>query len=71
MAEFDLPETVEDAVDTVARGMVKKTKDGSQEVEYLTPEEISKALAIVAGEVAKTKPHFGIRMTKLIPPGSG
>lgn len=69
--EFAEHETIADAVDAVARGMVKKSREGSQEVEYLTPDEIAKASSFAAGQTAKTKPHFGIRMTKLIPPGCG
>ena len=69
MAEFDEHETVEDAVGAVARGMVKKSKDGSQEVEYFSPDEIAKGLTATSS--AKSKPHFGLRFTKLIPPGTG
>lgn len=67
--EFAEHETVEDAVDAVARGMVKKSKEGDQEVEYFSPDELNKAKQFASP--AKSKPHFGIRMTKLIPPGGG
>lgn len=69
MAEFDEHETIGDAVDAVARGAVKKSKEGSQEVEYFSPDEIAKGL--LPTSPAKSKPHFGIRMTKLVPPGCG
>lgn len=71
MAEFDEHATIEDAVDALARGLVKKSKEGTQEVEYFSPEEIAKAAQFLAGNTAQTKPHFGLRFTKLIPPGTG
>ena len=46
-----------------------KSKDGSQEVEYFSPDEIAKGLTATSS--AKSKPHFGLRFTKLIPPGTG
>lgn len=71
MAEFDPHETIDDAIDAVARGLVKRARDGMQEVEYFSPEELAHALQSQAAITASTKKHFGIRMVKLSPPGCG
>jgi hypothetical protein len=34
-------------------------------------DEIKKAAQFVAAQSAKSQPHFGLRMTALVPPGCG
>ena len=71
MAEFDPHATVEDAIDAAARGLVKRSRQDGQEVEYYDLKDLLEASKFAAEQTARTKPHFGIRMTKLIPPGTG
>lgn len=70
MAEFDEHTTIEDAIDAVARGLVKKTSDElGRSVEYFTPEELAKAESRRAANA--TNDTFGIRMKKCVPPSTG
>lgn len=65
------PETVSDAIEQVAKGMVRSQMENGREIEFLSVEEMVKAARHLAGTTAATKPHFGMRMTKCIPPGGG
>lgn len=65
------PETVEEAIEQVALGMVSRQVENGREIDFLSVDELIKADQHVAGKTAATKPHFGMRMTKCIPPGGG
>ena len=71
MAEFDEHATIEEAIDAVARGLVKKSTEADRQIEYYSIAELIEAERRRAGNVAAGKKHFGLRMTKLIPPGAG
>lgn len=71
MAEFDPHETIDDALDAAARGLVKRAKEGEQEVEYFSPKDLIDAANHAAAQAAKAQPHFGLRYTKCVPPGAG
>lgn len=72
MAEFDPHETVGDAVDAVARGMVKRSRGvQGDEVEYFPVSELIAADNHASNKAAAGKSHFGLRMSKCIPPGGG
>ena len=66
------PETVEDAIEQVAITTIRRERDANgQEIEYLPMDDLIKADRHLAGKTAATKAHFGLRMTKCIPPGGG
>lgn len=64
-------ETVEAAYEAAAKGLVKKSSEGDRQVEYYSLAELLEAKRQAASDVAAAKPHFGVRFTKLIPPGCG
>lgn len=65
------PETVEDAIEQVALGMVRTQKENGREIEFMSIDDLKKAGQYLAAKRAAAKPHFGLRMTKCIPPGGG
>jgi hypothetical protein len=65
------PETIEEAIESAAVGMVKRSKESDREQENYTIKELIEADRHLAAKRASAKPHFGLRMTKLIPPGGG
>jgi hypothetical protein len=67
----ELPETIEEAIESAATGMVKRTKEGDREQDNYPIKDLIDADRHLAGKRAAAKPHFGLRMTKLIPPGGG
>lgn len=71
MAEFDDHETIEDALDEAARGLVKKASASGESVEYYSLQELAEEERRRAGKTAAAKARFGLRMTKMIPPGTG
>lgn len=71
MAEPEIPETVAEAVEIAAKGMVKSSKEKDSEVEYFSPRELIDADNHLANKAAAAKAHFGLRMTRCIPPGGG
>jgi hypothetical protein len=71
MAEFDEHATIEEAIDAAARGLVKKTTEADRQVEYYSIAELIEAERRRASTVAAGKKHFGLRMTKLVSPGTG
>ncbi len=64
------PETVEDAIEQNALGP-KRVQVGNSSVEQQSVDDQIKAANFLAGQTAAAKPHFGLRFTKLIPPGAG
>lgn len=65
------PTTIEDAVETVALGMVSSASDGKSSQTNIPIEDLIKADRYLKGKTAAGKSHFGLRMTKCIPPGGG
>lgn len=65
------PETIEEAIEAAAVGMVKRTKEGDREQENFAIKDLIEADRHLANKRAAAKSHFGLRMTKLIPPGGG
>lgn len=65
------PETIADAIEQVAKNMVRIQRENGREIEFLSIDDMVKADNHAAGKVAATKPHFGMRMSKAIPPGGG
>jgi len=61
---------IANAIEANALGF-KSVRVGNETVESQDIEQQLKAASFVAGQVAATKPHFGLRMTKLIPGSTG
>ena len=64
------PETIREAIEENAKGPKKVTVDG-QTVEQHSIKEQIEADNHTAAKTATSKSHFGLRMTKLVPPGAG
>lgn len=65
------PETVEDAIEQVALGMVRTQKENGREIEFMSIKDMKEADQYLTAKRAAAKPHFGLRMTKCVPPGGG
>ena len=67
----EAPETIEEAIESAATGMVKRSREGDREQDNYTIKDMIEADRYLAAKRASAKPHFGLRMTKCIPPGGG
>lgn len=65
------PTTVEEAIEQVALGMVSKISENGREIEKTPLKDLIAADQYLATTTAATKAHFGMRMTKCVPPGGG
>jgi hypothetical protein len=65
------PETIEDAIDEVARGMVSSASENGRSVTRVPLKDLIEADKYLTGKRAAAKAHFGLRFTKCIPPGGG
>ena len=62
---------INDAIATAAEaGIQSVSVDGQTVVQKSVAEQIA-AAQFVAQQAAKSKPHFGVRFAKLVPPGCG
>lgn len=64
-------ETIEDAIESVAKGMVSSSTENGRSVTRIGLKDLIEADRYVTGKAAAAKAHFGLRMTKCIPPGGG
>jgi hypothetical protein len=64
-------ETIEEAIEAQALGRVKKASDSMGSMEYMSIAELREAERHIASKAGSRQPHFGLRMTKCIPPGGG
>lgn len=64
-------ESIEEAIEAQALGRVKKAAEVGRNLEYMPIAELIEAERHIAAKAASSKPHFGMRMTKCIPPGGG
>lgn len=64
------PTTAEEAVQQAALNAKSVTQSNdSVSVTERSAEDLLKLAAAQAGQTSASKPHFGLRMTKLVPPG--
>jgi hypothetical protein len=71
MADNTDVELIEDSIATqAAAGITSATSDGVTVQRMSITEQIA-AANYIASKTAKSQPHFGLRMTKCIPPGGG
>lgn len=61
---------ISDAIGDTATGPKSVTVGGQTVVQQSVDEQI-KAAQFVGAQEAKSKPHFGLRFCKLVPPGGG
>ena len=66
-----IPDNIADAIDAKARAGIKSAAEGDRRFENYSIAELIEAERHAASKVAAAQPHFGLRMTKLIPPGGG
>jgi len=64
-------ETIEEAIEAQALGRVKKAAEHGRNLEYMSITELREAERHLAAKAASAKPHFGLRMSKCVPPGGG
>lgn len=65
------PTTVEEAIEQVALGMVATSSENGRSLTQISIDDLIKADNHLTGKTAATKAHFGMRMTKCVPPGGG
>jgi len=65
------PETIGDAIEQVAKGMVSSSSENGRSMTNMPIRDLIEADHYLAAKAAASKPHFGLRMTKCIPPGGG
>lgn len=65
------PTTIEEAIESVALGMVSSVAENGRSMTSIPLKDLIEAERYTTGKLAAAKPHFGMRMTKAIPPGGG
>lgn len=68
MADY---ESAEDAAEGVARSGIRRSSDPTGSIEHFTPKELREQAQAESADAAALQNHRGIRLTKLIPPGTG
>jgi hypothetical protein len=71
MAEFVPPTTIAESIEQAAINGVKKGSEEGREFENFAIDDLIKADRHLASKRASVRSHFGLRMTKCIPPGGG
>jgi hypothetical protein len=64
-------ETVADAIEQVATGMVSQSAESGRSMSRIPIRELIMADQYLAAKRAAAKAHFGLRFTKCVPPGGG
>lgn len=64
-------ETIEDAIESVAKGMIQSESESGRQMTNLSISDLIKADQYLSGKNAAAKAHFGLRLTKCVPPGGG
>lgn len=70
MSDTD-PETIGEAIELVAKGMVSSSSESGRSMTNMPIRDLIEADRHLASKNASSRPHFGMRMTKCIPPGGG
>ena len=69
--EEETIETIEDAIESIAKGMVSSSSENGRSMSTLPIKDLIEAARYLKGKTAATKPHIGLRFTQCIPPGGG
>ncbi len=64
-------ETIGDAIESVAKGMTSASSENGRSMTQIPIKDLIAADQYLTGKRAAGKAHFGLRMTKCIPPGGG
>jgi hypothetical protein len=65
------PETIGEAIEQLAKGMVSSSSENGRQMTNIPIRDLIEADRHLASKEAAKRPHFGMRMTKCIPPGGG
>ena len=65
------PTTIEEAIETTALGMTNSETENGRSMTSIPIKDLIEADRYLASKRASSKAHFGMRMTKAIPPGGG
>tara|TARA_R110000868_G_scaffold19923_2_gene84997 strand:+ start:918 stop:1130 length:213 start_codon:yes stop_codon:yes gene_type:complete len=65
------PTTIEEAIETTALGMTSSENENGRSMTSIPIRDLIEADRHLANKRAMAKNHFGMRMTKAIPPGGG
>jgi hypothetical protein len=71
MAEETPITTIDEAIESVAVGMVQQSSENGRSVTRLSVQDMIAAKRHLAAQAASGTAKFGLRMTKCIPPGGG
>lgn len=71
MADETPVTTIDEAIETVAVGMVQQSSENGRSVTRMSVQDMIAADRHLSQKAAAGKAHFGLRMTKCIPPGGG
>jgi hypothetical protein len=70
-AEDEQIDTIQDAIESIAKNMVQSSSENGRSATRIPIRDLIEADRHIAQKSAASKPHFGLRFTKLIPPGGG
>ena len=62
---------VKTALITAATDGIAEVAIGSERVRSYTLDELRKILELINSDLSTVQPHFGMRLTRLVPPGCG
>lgn len=65
------PTTVEEAIEQNALGPASVTNADGQSVSAKDIDQLIEADKYLKAQTAAVQPHFGLRFSKLVPPGAG
>ena len=71
MDEEEVIETIGDAIESVAKNMVQTSSENGRSATRVPIKDLIQADRHMAQKTASAKAHFGLRFTKLVPPGGG
>ena len=63
--------SIGEAYDSAAKGLVKRSSEADRQVEYYSLEELRKAKAQDAADEAARNPARGLYFTRCVPPPTG
>jgi hypothetical protein len=64
-------ESIEQAIEEIAKGMVASSSEHGRTVQRLPIKDLIEAANYLAAQKAAKNPTFGLRRTRMIPPGGG
>lgn len=65
------PEEIREAISDDAAQGISRVQVAGESVDMMSIEDRQKAMDIEASATAVTKPHFGVRFGRIVPPGCG